>query len=126
MLHVSVNKQVTEESLSGGNAYDEFIRQRPDRNALGEFWYDLLDDASRSIIMQYARSQKNDRIAELRDELVSATNRYVRLYSISLERDRVLHMYKGVLQDIITDYGYYQSTADTVCIFNALMVLFTV
>ena len=122
---VSVSKSSFSDGFIG-NAYDEFIKQRPNREALGDLWYEFLDDASKSFIMSMSKRYKYNLTEDKAISLIRAANRYARLYAISIEKERVLRMFKSVVFDITTDYGLYTPSADNEEMFNGLAALFNV
>ena len=45
--------------MTSGTAYEEFLKQKPNHASLGEYYFDLLRDATRSLILNTANEMKS-------------------------------------------------------------------
>lgn len=90
-----------------GTAYEEFMRWRPIESVLGDAWYEIFNDAVRSLILNTESINKIGINKEQVDDIVSASSRYARLYfRTHREGDSALYIFKGVLDDVIRGYDY--------------------
>jgi hypothetical protein len=95
-----------ENGKTSGTAFEEFLKQKPSVQALGEFYYELLRDATRSLILNTANLHGIDYLYNIHTQLEDACIRYARLYyhAGNQEGDRAMVILRGVVQDLVSGY----------------------
>ena len=91
---------------TSGTAFEEFLKQKPNVQALGEYYYELLRDATRSLILNTANMHGIDYLYNIHVQLEDACIRYAKLYyhAGNGEGERAMVILRGVVQDLVSNY----------------------
>ena len=115
-------------NMTSGTAYEEFLKQKPNHASLGEYYFDLLRDATRSLILNTANSSGFDYLRNICVELENACIRYAKLYyyTENESKDRALVILRGVIQDLVSNYHFNKKYDLVDTIFNGMVKLIKV
>lgn len=97
-----------------GTAYEEFMRWRPNYQALGNAWFEIFADAVRSLLLNTESVSKVGINEEKVANIITAACRYASLYHQSEDGDRALYILRGVLDDVIRGYEYRDHKYDSI------------
>lgn len=92
--------------IISGTAYEEFLRQKPNYKLLGDYYFELLRDATRSLILNLSNTSGFDYLRSICTELENACIRYAKLYYFTENesKNRALVILRGVVQDLVSNY----------------------
>jgi len=95
-------------NMTSGTAYEEFLKQKPNYSLLGDYYFELLRDATRSLVLNTANSHGFDYLRTICIDLENACIRYAKLYYFTENesKDRALVILRGVIQDLISNYHH--------------------
>ena len=113
---------------TSGTAYEEFLRQKPNYVSLGEYYFELLRDATRSLVLNTANYSGMDFLHSICKELEDACIRYARLYYHTEveDKDRALVILRGVIQDLVSNYHHDKKYDVVDSLFNGMESLIKV
>lgn len=115
-------------NMTSGTAYEEFLRQKPNYSLLGEYYFELLRDATRSLVLNTANTSGFDYLRNICTELENACIRYAKLYYFTENesKDRALVILRGVIQDLVSNYHCDKKYDLVDVIFNGMQMLIKV
>ena len=115
-------------NMVSGTAYEEFLKQRPNYTQLGEYYFELLRDATRSLVLNTANIYGFDYLRNICTELENACIRYAKLYyyTENESKNRALVILRGVIQDLVSNYHHDKKFELVDVIFNGMQSLIKV
>ena len=115
-------------NMTSGTAFEEFLKQKPNYVQLGDYYFELLRDATRSLVLNTANSSGFDYLRDICTELEDACIRYAKLYyyTENESKNRALVILRGVVQDLISNYHYNKKYELVDTIFNGMEKLIKV
>jgi len=114
--------------IISGTAYEEFLNQKPNYELLGEYYFELLRDATRSLVLNTANNSGFDYLRSICTELEDACIRYAKLYYFTENesKNRALIILRGVIQDLVSNYHCDKKYDLVDTIFNGMQLLIKV
>lgn len=106
---ISTINNIQYSQTQANTAYEEFLRFKPIYEDLQEDWSTMFKDAVTSFLYNYEAVNKTGLLRyDKMDHIVEKANQYAIIYFNSGKKDRVLYIFRGVLNDIIRDCNYSQ------------------